>query len=38
MSLLLIIRFLHIASAIWFIGGVIARQIMRAYAKADFVC
>src|SRR5687767_5179302 len=33
MSLLLGIRFLHIASAIWFIGGVIARQIVRAYAK-----
>jgi hypothetical protein len=33
MSLLLVIRFLHIASAIWFIGGVIARQIVRAYAK-----
>jgi hypothetical protein len=38
MSLLLVLRFLHIASAHWFIGGVIARQIMRAYAKADFVC
>ena len=33
MSLLLVIRFLHIASAIWFIGGVIARQVVRAYAK-----
>jgi len=33
MSLLLIVRFLHIASAIWFIGGVIARQVVRAYAK-----
>ena len=33
MSLLLILRFLHIASAIWFIGGVVARQIVRAYAK-----
>src|SRR5688572_7439312 len=33
MSLLLVIRFLHIASAIWFIGGVVARQMIRAYAK-----
>ena len=33
MSLLLLVRFLHIASAIWFIGGVIARQVVRAYAK-----
>jgi uncharacterized membrane protein len=33
MSLLLVVRFLHIASAIWFIGGVIARQIVRLYAK-----
>jgi uncharacterized membrane protein len=33
MSLLLVVRFLHIASAIWFIGGVVARQIVRAYAK-----
>ena len=33
MSLLLVLRFLHIASAIWFIGGVIARQIVRAHAK-----
>jgi hypothetical protein len=33
MSLLLAIRFLHIFSAIWFIGGVLARQIIRAYAK-----
>ena len=33
MSLLLLVRFLHIASAIWFIGGVVARQIVRAYAK-----
>ena len=38
MSLLLVLRFPHIASAIRFIGGVVARQIMRAYAKADFVC
>jgi hypothetical protein len=28
-----VFRFLHIASAIWFIGGVIARQIVRAHAK-----
>src|SRR5215207_9484475 len=33
MSLLLVVRFLHIASAIWFIGGVVARQIVRAHAK-----
>jgi uncharacterized membrane protein len=33
MSLLLVVRFLHIASAIWFIGGVVARQIVRASAK-----
>ena len=33
MSLLLVVRFLHIGSAIWFIGGVIARQIVRAHAK-----
>jgi hypothetical protein len=33
MSLLLVIRFLHIISAIWFIGGVLARQIVRAYAR-----
>ena len=33
MSLLLAVRFLHILSAIWFIGGVLARQIVRAYAK-----
>src|SRR3989304_43432 len=33
MSLLLVVRLLHIASAIWFIGGMIARQIVRAYAK-----
>jgi len=33
MSLLLVVRFLHIASAIWFIGGVISRQIVRAYAN-----
>ena len=38
MSLLLALRFLHIASAIWFIGGIITRQIVRAYTKADFVC
>ncbi|MDQ3007695.1 MAG: DUF2269 family protein [Chloroflexota bacterium] len=33
MSILLLVRFLHIASAIWFIGGVVARQIVRASAK-----
>src|SRR5688572_2227445 len=33
MSLLLVIRFLDIISAIWFIGGVLARQIVRASAK-----
>src|SRR5918996_2807275 len=33
MSLLLAVRFLHILSAIWFIGGVLARQIVRLYAK-----
>ena len=33
MSLLLLVRFLHIISAIWFIGGVIARQIVRLYAR-----
>ena len=33
MSLLLVVRFLHILSAIWFIGGVLARQIVRLYAK-----
>jgi hypothetical protein len=38
MSLLLVIRFLHILSAIWFIGGILARQIVRAYTKADFEC
>jgi uncharacterized membrane protein len=31
--LILFVRFLHIASAIWFIGGILARQIVRAYAK-----
>ncbi len=31
--LFLFVRFLHIASAIWFIGGILARQIVRAYAK-----
>jgi uncharacterized membrane protein len=31
--LFLFIRFLHIASAVWFIGGILARQIVRAYAK-----
>jgi hypothetical protein len=33
MSLLLAVRFLHILSAIWFIGGILARQILRAYAR-----
>ena len=33
MSILLLVRFLHLASAVWFIGGVVARQIVRAYAK-----
>ena len=31
--LYLFIRFLHVASAMWFIGGILARQIVRAYAK-----
>jgi uncharacterized membrane protein len=31
--LFLFVRFLHISSAIWFIGGLLARQIVRAYAK-----
>src|SRR5688572_3720738 len=33
MSLFLWLRFLHVASAMWFIGGILARQIVRAYAK-----
>lgn len=33
MSFFLLVRFLHIASAMWFIGGILARQILRAYAK-----
>jgi uncharacterized membrane protein len=33
MSLLSLVRFLHILSAIWFIGGILARQIVRLYAK-----
>lgn len=33
MSLFLLVRFLHVASAIWFIGGIIARQVVRAAAK-----
>jgi len=33
LSLLLVVRFLHIFSAIWFIGGILARQIVRAYAR-----
>jgi len=31
--LFLFVRFLHVASAMWFIGGILARQIVRAYAK-----
>ena len=31
--LYLLIRFLHIASAIWFLGGILARQIVRTHAK-----
>ena len=31
--LYLLVRFLHIASAIWFLGGILARQIVRAHAK-----
>jgi len=31
--LFLLVRFLHIVSAIWFLGGILARQIVRAYAK-----
>ncbi|HJR79794.1 MAG TPA: DUF2269 family protein [Anaerolineales bacterium] len=31
--LYLLVRFLHIASAIWFLGGILARQIVRAQAK-----
>ena len=31
--LFLLLRFLHIVSAIWFLGGILARQIVRAYAK-----
>ena len=31
--LFLFVRFLHIASAIWFIGGLLARQIVRAHAQ-----
>ena len=33
MAFFLLLRFLHIASAIWFVGGILARQIVRAYAK-----
>jgi len=33
MSLVTVVRFLHIVSAIWFIGGIAARQIVRSYAK-----
>ena len=31
--LFLFVRFLHVASAMWFIGGILARQIVRAYAR-----
>jgi uncharacterized membrane protein len=31
--LFLFVRFLHVISAMWFIGGILARQIVRAYAK-----
>ena len=31
--LFLFVRFLHVVSAMWFIGGILARQIVRAYAK-----
>ena len=31
--LYLLFRFLHITSAIWFLGGILARQIVRAHAK-----
>ena len=31
--LILFVRFLHVASAMWFIGGILARQIVRAYAQ-----
>ncbi|MEW6401891.1 MAG: DUF2269 family protein [Chloroflexota bacterium] len=33
MSFYLLVRFLHIATAIWFIGGLVARQIVRSHAK-----
>ena len=33
MTFFLLFRFLHIASAMWFIGGLVSRQIVRAYAK-----
>ena len=33
MSLLSLVRFLHILSAMWFIGGILARQIVRLYAR-----
>jgi uncharacterized membrane protein len=31
--LFLFVRFLHVTSAMWFIGGILARQIVRAYAE-----
>ena len=33
MNMFLLVRFLHVVSAMWFIGGILARQIVRAYAK-----
>lgn len=33
MNVFLLVRFLHIISAIWFICGIVARQIVRAAAK-----
>ena len=33
MNVFLLVRFLHVVSAMWFIGGILARQIVRAYAK-----
>lgn len=34
---ILFVRFLHVASAIWFIDGILARQIVRASAKRRVV-
>src|SRR5215208_3990851 len=31
--LFLFVRFLHVTSAMWFLGGILARQIVRTYAK-----